>query len=239
MPSAVRPKQDFTPSMCVSCSCIPKSVLTRTISSTALEKEARESGTKRCCGVKTTPGECWSWCTARLRSRRQAAADSNSSSFAAESNYTARYHVLLETHHRAVWYSREVQSLTRPPIRGSLRFGLDSRLPSGLMASQALDLLNREITPNDYELLLQLDEANVRPTASKASVEGLALAPVSHFMGEKCSVCLLAFEQRDKVTILDCKHLFHQECISTWLLTRRRSCPLCGDEALPACHEST
>ncbi|KAF5198096.1 Ring-h2 finger protein atl57 [Thalictrum thalictroides] len=42
-----------------------------------------------------------------------------------------------------------------------------------------------------------------------------------------CSVCLSQFEEKESVTVIPyCGHLFHTECIDTWLLSNV-SCPLC------------
>lgn len=106
------------------------------------------------------------------------------------------------------------------------------RLPCGLLPSQVSELLDRDITPDDYEMLLQLDESVVRPTADPESVHSLSAACATEFLGETCAVCLHAFERRDSVSVLRCKHLFHQACIAKWLLERCRLCPLCGDEGL-------
>lgn len=104
------------------------------------------------------------------------------------------------------------------------------------MPSQVCELLDRDITPDDYEMLLQLDESVARSTASRAGVERLVPANEKDFLGESCSICLIAYEPDDLVKALPCAHFFHQECIAKWLLERCRFCPLCSEEALP--HDS-
>lgn len=109
----------------------------------------------------------------------------------------------------------------------------EMRLPCGLMPSQVSELLDRDITPDDYEMLLQLDEGVERPTASHEGVQSLPVAQEETFVGENCAVCLHAFDPADTVNILACKHFFHRDCIGKWLTEHRRSCPLCGEEAVP------
>ncbi|CAJ1331425.1 unnamed protein product [Effrenium voratum] len=105
----------------------------------------------------------------------------------------------------------------------------EHRLPCGLLPSQVSELLDRDITPDDYEMLLQLDEALARPTADKHSLDK-SLTPVAkEVLGETCSVCLHAFERSDSVSALRCSHMFHEDCISKWLLERCAACPLCND----------
>lgn len=112
--------------------------------------------------------------------------------------------------------------------------GLDMRLPCGLLPAEASELLFREITPEDYEMLLQLDESIVRPTTSRAHVDDLPEVRSEDFAGENCAVCLVAFDTADPVVVLPCKHVFHRSCISRWLMERRASCPLCGCEVPPS-----
>ncbi|CAK0882241.1 unnamed protein product [Prorocentrum cordatum] len=104
----------------------------------------------------------------------------------------------------------------------------EKQLPCGLRASEVADLLYREITPNDYETLLRLDDTIARPTVSAGGLGSLPLAPCDDFLGEQCSVCLAAFEAADEVNSLPCGHHFHRACIGKWLGECSRQCPLCG-----------
>lgn len=110
----------------------------------------------------------------------------------------------------------------------------ENRLPCGLLPSQLSDLLFREITPEDYDLLLQLDESVKKPTASQASVESLPEAGKEDFAGKSCTICLLAFEHCDEVAALPCEHFFHRSCIAKWLMERKPLCPLCCCEVFPS-----
>lgn len=48
-------------------------------------------------------------------------------------------------------------------------------------------------------------------------------------MGEiTCSICMNEFVLNEKVGDLNCNHLFHCECLKTWVLWRN-ACPLCND----------
>lgn len=45
----------------------------------------------------------------------------------------------------------------------------------------------------------------------------------------KCSICLDRFKPlKSRILILDCKHFFHENCLSNWLINFKRSCPLCN-----------
>jgi len=103
----------------------------------------------------------------------------------------------------------------------------EPRLPCGLFASQLSELLFRDITPEDYDLLLQLDEGVKRPTASKSSVENLPEVCQEEFVGKNCTICLCCFERSDRVLALPCEHFFHKACITKWLVESKPVCPMC------------
>lgn len=111
----------------------------------------------------------------------------------------------------------------------------EARLPCGLLVSEVSDILFRELTPEDYDLLVQLDESVIRPSNGRSSVgavDALRMARPGEFLGENCMVCLLDFAPSDCVAALPCKHLYHRDCVAKWLLERRGACPLCGVEVL-------
>jgi len=110
----------------------------------------------------------------------------------------------------------------------------NSVLPCGLTPVEVYSLLSRDIGPEDYDLLLRLDEAVPKKPVSCESLDSLASVAPKDFMGSKCLVCLSAFDEVDDVIALQCKHQFHRSCITTWLSEYRRTCPLCCSEALPA-----
>ena len=45
---------------------------------------------------------------------------------------------------------------------------------------------------------------------------------------DKCCICLTEFKNDDKVSILNCKHLFHCDCITEWS-TYKINCPVCRE----------
>ncbi|KAJ3355670.1 hypothetical protein HDU83_003052 [Entophlyctis luteolus] len=44
---------------------------------------------------------------------------------------------------------------------------------------------------------------------------------------EKCTICLMNYEEDDEMRILRCRHGFHAECIDRWLTSHVNSCPVC------------
>ncbi len=45
-------------------------------------------------------------------------------------------------------------------------------------------------------------------------------------LSDVCAICLNNFVIPNKVAELNCRHLYHYQCILKWLV-ERRSCPLC------------
>jgi len=46
-----------------------------------------------------------------------------------------------------------------------------------------------------------------------------------------CAVCQEKYQSMDIVTFLDCKHLFHYDCISSWI-DNNGTCPCCRNEEI-------
>lgn len=90
------------------------------------------------------------------------------------------------------------------------------------------NLQNREITPEDYDLLLLLDE-----TIEKKEVDRSILSRIlrEEPAGDDvtCSICLGEIEVGKSASFLPCQHAFHKECVEGWLL-RKPKCPMCSLE---------
>ena len=48
-----------------------------------------------------------------------------------------------------------------------------------------------------------------------------------------CAICLDDFADGDSLKVLQCKHEFHDACISPWVEKKSSLCPLCKQDALP------
>ncbi|CAK0892466.1 unnamed protein product [Prorocentrum cordatum] len=89
-------------------------------------------------------------------------------------------------------------------------------------------LLSREgdFTPEDYELLLELDASQgcgARGSSSSAGAAQLLLARLpTRTVAEgpaqgQCSICLEQMATGEEVRTLPCMHVFHRGCIDRWL----------------------
>jgi E3 ubiquitin-protein ligase SDIR1 len=104
-----------------------------------------------------------------------------------------------------------------------------------------LTMINRDFTPNDYEMLLRLDdESRSRLTGMPQSeIERLPSYLVPAFKtpegGEddevtkkkhQCPICLEQKAPGDTVRTLPCLHTFHVNCVDRWLRIKPE-CPVC------------
>ena len=92
------------------------------------------------------------------------------------------------------------------------------------------DMQHRDITPEDYELLLQLDDDVAPKTVSQELLNKLETAVPSKFglTGELCSICMEQFKPEDLLKKLLCGHCFHSPCVDQWLTYSSCACPLDG-----------
>jgi hypothetical protein len=71
-----------------------------------------------------------------------------------------------------------------------------------------------------------------RPSTSRSEYDEeyrTTLVPpeIAEEPGDVCAVCLDSIEPEHDIRALGCNHVFHDECITPWLTTRRACCPLC------------
>ena len=57
------------------------------------------------------------------------------------------------------------------------------------------------------------------------------LAPKDIDKSSSCSICLEEFNSEKEIAFLDCKHVYHMDCIIEWI-KKEVSCPLCRSSEL-------
>ena len=88
-----------------------------------------------------------------------------------------------------------------------------------------------------YEQLLELEEnvGNVSKGLTKKQIKKIpkVLYNRNKFKNDdnKCVVCQYEFKNGEEVTKLSCGHLFHSECVDTWL-SKNKVCPMCHKEII-------
>lgn len=104
----------------------------------------------------------------------------------------------------------------------------DEKNTSGLSLDILKDLQTRDLTPEDYELLLRLDEQVSKKTIHQNKVESFETLVIQEEEEGSCSICMCEYEKDEIIRVLPCKHKFHKECIDHWLTNNSTKCPLDG-----------
>lgn len=131
----------------------------------------------------------------------------------------------------AAWdYGLHERSFSATRSVGSGASRAQRLLACGLSEHEVVELLYREITPEDYDLLLRLDELVAKKTASTEVLAKLQAVPVGQRRHDACGVCLMPFEgsEDEDVVNVPCPaaHEFHRPCVSKWLTQCKNSCPV-------------
>ncbi len=98
----------------------------------------------------------------------------------------------------------------------------------GLTPAQLAALMTRDLSANDYELLLALDNTVAAKTIKKVDDVLSAVAPGSVAADDCCMICLdeMAACPLAELASLPCKHTFHRKCIADHLGKFSRRCPI-------------
>mmetsp|Transcript_136589 Transcript_136589/g.240818 ORF Transcript_136589/g.240818 Transcript_136589/m.240818 type:complete len:527 (+) Transcript_136589:56-1636(+) len=119
----------------------------------------------------------------------------------------------------------------------------DMILPCGLFQEEVIELMYRDLSPEDFEKLSKLDERlPKRNTAHRNLVDRLPRMHAKDCNATECRVCLAELEPNAIVVKLPCSHAFHPACISKWLTQCKNTCPLCSapiETAIGATHAPT
>jgi hypothetical protein len=146
---------------------------------------------------------------------------------------------------RGVVYQRRGNHTTwRPPFVGGYEMDMDypyaamhpvAPVSGSNPLLQRLAMHDGDFGPEDYDMLLRLDE--VQQTAKSQHVdEGIvALLPETTVArvsdldedNRACSICLCDFVDGDRTKLLPCLHRFHPNCVNEWLTKHSTLCPVC------------
>ena len=92
-----------------------------------------------------------------------------------------------------------------------------------------INLQNRDLTPEDYELLLRLDDRVAPKTVTQDILDGFEADIVTETEAEMvCAICMETYQVGQERKHLPCGHVFHKNCIETWLKNSSLNCPLDG-----------
>ncbi len=89
------------------------------------------------------------------------------------------------------------------------------------------DLIVIFSSPNDYEMLLRLDERIQRKTINRNILDTLPTLHVNETHAhDQCTICMETYILGQQLKVLPCTHIFHSNCIETYLRDFSTQCPL-------------
>ncbi|OWF44537.1 uncharacterized protein LOC110458251 [Mizuhopecten yessoensis] len=90
-----------------------------------------------------------------------------------------------------------------------------------------ITLQQRDITPEDYETLLQLDESVAPKTLEQNVLESFRTDTVNEScVNDTCAICMEQYTLGQPRKFLPCNHVFHTNCIDMWLNNSSLNCPI-------------
>ena len=106
--------------------------------------------------------------------------------------------------------------------RKNLASGINERL---------LELQDRDLAPEDYDLLLTLDDLIAHPTVNLEVLERLPThTAMEDDRRDAFGVCIDAYKTGNDIRTLPCDYRFHSQCINQWLVTVSNRCSLDGND---------
>lgn len=99
--------------------------------------------------------------------------------------------------------------------------------------------LNQLNQPNQLNQLNQSNQLNLQfaplmndvvVTTDENTLNTLNVLKITKEMNEKCTICIEDMNEDDEYFDINCKHVFHKDCLNTYLKNYNHICPICRNE---------
>ncbi|KAJ5507820.1 hypothetical protein N7527_009963 [Penicillium freii] len=140
----------------------------------------------------------------------------------------------VRTYHTIATTSSSSSNSTRPPSPGPLS------PTSPLLGNESRPSASRSNRSRSQTFSGTMLDSSTIPKEEKCNMQNGSTLWRRKYTGRQveCVVCLEEYiDGQSRVMSLPCGHEFHVECITPWLTTRRRTCPICkGDVVRSLAH---
>ncbi|KAI8899698.1 hypothetical protein BC833DRAFT_349392 [Globomyces pollinis-pini] len=124
---------------------------------------------------------------------------------------------------RSIVSLQQKPKITRPKsIRNS---SIDSKRR---ISSEAFGKTANESSSYGYQTVMTEAESVVVVKLNEANAEE---GHGERTTDEVCALCLEDYEEGDVLRELHCNHRYHAECVDSWLIGNKRTCPVCNADA--------
>lgn len=90
------------------------------------------------------------------------------------------------------------------------------------------EIYSSHILNHDYDFNRTLNRSLRDKELKKNNNIIINTKPVPNEKENDCSICFEKIEIGEKIFDLDCKHVFHEKCLSNWV-KYKQDCPVCRD----------
>lgn len=110
---------------------------------------------------------------------------------------------------------------------GYTHINLDINEDSSFNLENIIDFTNNENDINNINTTLSNEEINNNYPEKKYNM--LESAEKTNNM--QCNICYTDFKNEDIIRMINCKHIYHKECIDKWFTNYSNECPKCKKES--------
>ena len=72
--------------------------------------------------------------------------------------------------------------------------------------------------------------SDVLVTTDENTLNTLNILKITKDMNEKCTICMVEMNEDEEYLDIECKHIFHKDCLETYLKNYNHICPVCRKE---------
>ena len=87
-----------------------------------------------------------------------------------------------------------------------------------------------ENAPIAIQRSVQALENALQKPINNIRAPGLHVTVTLEKLDDICAICMREYEENDEIGILGCRHEYHAQCITSWLI-RKNNCPVCRSSA--------